>query len=199
MTNIRSQRMLIMDMHTFKISVRGLVEFVYRYGDLDLRFQGKSKMAEGIKVHQKIQKSQGADYKAEVHMQTTVLLESDGIELLINGRADGVLKTDTGYIIDEIKGTSQFVEDIEIETYPVHWAQAKIYGAIFCSDHGLEDITIQLTYAHFESGNIHRLREVYTRESLKSFLMETVERYKIWLIFKRDWQLKRTSDRKSVV
>ena len=182
-----------MDMHTFKISVRGLVEFVYRYGDLDLRFQGKSKMAEGIKVHQKIQKSQGADYKAEVHMQTTVLLESDGIELLINGRADGVLKTDTGYIIDEIKGTSQFVEDIEIETYPVHWAQAKIYGAIFCSDHGLEDITIQLTYAHFESGNIHRLREVYTRESLKSFLMETVERYKIWLIFKRDWQLKRTS------
>lgn len=180
-----------MEMHKFNISVRGLVEFVYRYGDLDLRFQGKSKMAEGIKVHQKIQKSQGVDYKAEVHMQTNVILEDDGIELLINGRADGVLKTETGYIIDEIKGTSQFVEDIEIETYPVHWAQAKIYGAIFCTDQGLDEVTIQLTYAHFESGNIHRLREVYRRTALQSFLEETVERYKVWLIFKRDWQLKR--------
>ncbi len=181
-----------MEMQPFKISVRGLVEFVYRYGDLDLRFQGKSKMAEGIKVHQKIQKSQGADYKAEVQMQTTIQLEEDGIELVINGRADGVLKTEMGYIIDEIKGTSQFVEDIEIVTYPVHWAQAKIYGAIFCADHALDQVTIQLTYAHFESGNIHRLREEHTRESLQSFLMETVQRYKKWLIFKRDWQFKRT-------
>lgn len=182
-----------MEMHKFQISVRGLVEFVYRYGDLDLRFQGKSKMADGIKIHQKIQKSQGADYKAEVQMQTQISFEEDGIELVINGRADGVLKTDTGFVIDEIKGTSQFVEDIESVTYPVHWAQAKIYGAIFCADHSLETVTIQLTYAHFETGNIHRLREVHTREALQAFLMETVERYKVWLVFKRDWQIKRTS------
>ena len=52
-------------MQKFQISVRGLVEFVYRSGDLDMRFQGKSKMAEGMKIHQKIQKSQGSDYQAD--------------------------------------------------------------------------------------------------------------------------------------
>ena len=47
-----------METQKVQISVRELVEFVYRSGDLDMRFQGKSKMADGIKMHQKIQKSQ---------------------------------------------------------------------------------------------------------------------------------------------
>jgi len=186
-----------METQKVQISVRELVEFVYRSGDLDMRFQGKTKMADGIKMHQKIQKSQGQDYQAEVSLQKTIHMayeEEKGIELVINGRADGILTTENGYIIDEIKGTSQFVEDIEADTYPVHWAQAKVYGAIFCSDKNLEAIQIQLTYAHFDTGNIKRIRVDYTAEALQTFLMDTVLLYKKWIVFKKEWQNKRNAD-----
>lgn len=186
-----------METQKVQISVRELVEFVYRSGDLDMRFQGKSKMADGIKMHQKIQKSQGQDYQAEVSLQKTILLTTDdekSIELLIGGRADGILTLVNGYVIDEIKGTSQFVEDIESDTYPVHWAQAKIYGAIFCSNKNLENIQIQLTYAHFESGNIKRIRVDFSADALSQFLMETVLLYKKWIVFKSEWQHKRNTD-----
>lgn len=178
-------------MQKFQISVRGLVEFVYRSGDLDMRFQGKSRMQEGMKIHQKIQKSQGSDYQAEVVLSKTILLEEDEIELFINGRADGILFTETGYVIDEIKGTSQFVEDIDADTYPVHWAQAKLYGAFFCEQNNLTHIDIQLTYAHFDSGDIKRVKKQFTYEALKFFLNETVERYRKWLVFKKEWLINR--------
>lgn len=177
----------------FQISVRELVEFVYRSGHLDMRFQSKSKMNDGIKIHQKIQKSQGIDYQAEVTLQKNLQIEDDEgfVELLVNGRADGILETSEGYIIDEIKGTSQFLEDIEVDTYPVHWAQAKIYGAIFSEQNDLNEMQIQLTYAHFESNEIKRLRQHYTKDELNQFLLDTVNLYKKWLFFKRDWKLKR--------
>jgi len=184
-----------MESQKFHISVRELVEFVYRSGDLDMRFQGKSKMADGIKLHQKIQKSQGEDYQPEVPLQKTLFLEGDEgetIELLVNGRADGILTTQQGLVIDEIKGTSQFVEDIESDTYPVHWAQAKVYGAILCSDKMLSQIQIQLTYANFDSGEIKRIREDYTADALNTFLMDTVTLYKKWLLFKSNWKKRRT-------
>ena len=182
---------MVETMQKFQISVRGLVEFVYRSGDLDMRFQGKSKMQEGMKLHQKIQKSQGSDYQAEVVLSKSILLEEDEIELFINGRADGILFTETGYVIDEIKGTSQFVEDIDADTYPVHWAQAKLYSAFFCEQNNLTHIDIQLTYAHFESGDINRVRKQFTYEALSLFLNETVERYKKWLVFKKEWLINR--------
>jgi len=184
-----------MNSQKFQISVRGLVEFVYRSGHLDMRFQSKSKMADGIKIHQKIQKSQGIDYQAEVTLQKNILIEdnSGSVELLVNGRADGILETDEGFIIDEIKGTSQFLEEIEVDTHPLHWAQAKIYGAIYSEQNDLEEIQIQLTYAHFESNEIKRLRQRFTRDELMQFLHDTVKLYKKWLFFKRDWKLKRDS------
>ena len=45
-----------------KISVRNLVEFVLRAGDLDMRFMGSSRAVEGTKAHQKIQKENSEKY-----------------------------------------------------------------------------------------------------------------------------------------
>jgi len=45
-----------------KISVRNLVEFVLRCGDLDMRFMGSSRAVEGTKAHQKIQKENREKY-----------------------------------------------------------------------------------------------------------------------------------------
>ena len=51
-----------------RISVRNLVEFILRSGDIDNRTGGSDKdaMQQGGRMHRKIQKSMGADYHAEV-------------------------------------------------------------------------------------------------------------------------------------
>lgn len=177
-----------------KISVRGLVEFVYQSGDLDTRFTGKSRMTDGIKVHQKIQKSQGDAYEAEVPLSKRVCIDLDReIYLTVSGRADGVLSTPDLQIIDEIKGTSVFLDKIDADTYPVHWAQAKMYGAIYSELHGLDEMGIQLTYADFDSGGVKRIKQVFQATELMNFLHHTINLYKKWLIFKMDWRIKRNS------
>lgn len=182
-----------------KISVRGLVEFVYQSGDLDTRFQGKSRMTDGIKVHQKIQKSQGDAYEAEVSLSKRLTIDAEKeMFLTISGRADGILTTPDLIIIDEIKGTSVFLEKIEADTYPVHWAQAKIYGAIYAEDHGLNEMGIQLTYADFESGAVKRIKQVFSAQDLLRFMEDTVALYKKWLIYKMEWKQKRDTSIESM-
>lgn len=178
-----------------RISVRGLVEFVYRSGDLDLRFQGKSRAAEGTKIHQRIQNSQGDDYEKEVYLQRVFVIHDDFDEtdvlLTVSGRADGIMTVEDGYVIDEIKSTSTFLEDIDENTYPLHWAQAKVYGAIYCEDMGIDEITIQLTYAEFESLSVKRIKVKYKREELTAFFSDTVALYKKWVIFRKNWHFLR--------
>ena len=50
-----------------RISVRGLVEFILRSGDIDNRIHQASAdaMQEGGRIHRMIQKSMGPDYHAE--------------------------------------------------------------------------------------------------------------------------------------
>lgn len=52
-----------------RISVRNLVEFILRSGDMDNSSGGfgeRDAMQAGTRVHQQIQKKRGADYRAEV-------------------------------------------------------------------------------------------------------------------------------------
>ena len=56
-----------------KISVRNLVEFVLRSGDIDNRRTAgaeKEAMQEGTRIHRKIQRQQGPSYRAEGFSET---------------------------------------------------------------------------------------------------------------------------------
>ena len=57
-----------MEMH---ISVRGLVEFILRTGNLDNRkaVSPENAMQEGGRIHRMIQRRMGADYHAEVALK----------------------------------------------------------------------------------------------------------------------------------
>jgi len=175
------------------ISVRNLVEFVYRSGDLDLRFQGKTKMADGIKLHQKIQASQGIDYTPEVTLKTVWqdVHADDVIELTISGRADGILETDEGFTIDEIKGLSMSLDDVSEDTFPLHWAQAKMYAYIFATENALERIGVQLTYGGFESQEIKRFKRQFSQEELTDFYQTTLKQYEKWLKLQIAWKKER--------
>lgn len=80
------------------ISVRQLVEFILRSGDLDNRTGGMdvNAMHDGSRIHRKFQKQAGGDYRAEVPLKIEVPVTADGESflLVIEGRADGIF-TDT--------------------------------------------------------------------------------------------------------
>ena len=97
-----------------KVSVRNLVEFVLRSGDIDNRRTAgarKEAMLAGSRIHRKIQKRQGPEYRAEVPLKFEV--EEDGFLLIIEGRADGIIEDASGVTIDEIKGVYMDVEDLK--------------------------------------------------------------------------------------
>lgn len=74
-----------------RISVRNLVEFILRSGDIDNRRGGpldKDAMQEGSRIHRKIQGRMGSNYKAEVPL--SVDIAGDGYVLTVEGRADGI-------------------------------------------------------------------------------------------------------------
>ena len=93
-----------------RISVRNLVEFILRSGDIDNRAGGADKdaMLLGGKIHRKIQRRMGADYHAEVAMKMEIPCR--GFILSVEGRADGVIETLSGIVIDEIKGIYKDLE-----------------------------------------------------------------------------------------
>lgn len=170
------------------ISVRNLVEFIDRSGDLDLRFQGRSSAVEGTKTHQYIQSQMGADYQAEVMLKKSIILE--GVELTVQGRADGIF-IDAGItMIDEIKSSTRELSEIDDAGVPVHWAQGKCYAYIQACDDGAhpeDEYGVQLTYVKQHTYETKRIEQVFTFEQLEAFFEETVDRYIQWLYERRDW------------
>ena len=105
------------------IAVRELVEFVLRGGSIDNRFGGLDRMAEGSRIHRRLQKAAGESYQAEVPLS----LESrcGALRLLVEGRADGVYTDGEGMVVDEIKTTGAPLELITEDFNPLHMACAQ--------------------------------------------------------------------------
>ncbi|MTI47473.1 MAG: ATP-dependent DNA helicase [Firmicutes bacterium] len=169
-----------------KISVRNLVEFILRSGDLDSRFMGSSRAVEGTKAHQKVQKTSDDNYNSEVHLKYK--FQYGGFDFRVEGRADGIIiEEDESVIIDEIKSTTRSLDTIDEEYNPLHWAQAKCYGYIYSKDNNLENIKIQLTYFQLETEDIKRIHKDYSFGELEEFFYDLIEKYLVWAKLTNEW------------
>ena len=165
-----------------RISVRALVEFVLRSGDIDNRRSGaaqKDAMAAGTRIHKKIQKRMGGNYRAEVPLKYAALDEEEDIELLVEGRADGIFEEDGIVTIDEIKGVYMDLERLT-EPVAVHMAQAMCYGYFYCCDRNLDGVRIQLTYCNLETEEIRRFHEDRSKEELEVWFRSVIHEYFKW-------------------
>lgn len=154
-----------------RVSVRNLVEFVLRSGDLDNRrtaVDQKEAMLAGGRMHRKIQKKMGSGYLAEVPLKCSV--EEDGFEILVEGRADGIIRDGNRATIDEIKGVYMDISVLE-EAVEVHLAQAMCYGYFYGLNEGLEELTIQVTYCNLDTEEVRRFQVIKTMEELKEWFM----------------------------
>ena len=199
-------------MQELHISVRNLVEFIFRAGDIDNRagkLASAEAMMEGSRIHRKIQKSMDTSYQAEVPLK--IEWKANDYVLVVEGRADGiaygkfqpdlpaatesVLQPEKEFaaeippeeeisFIDEIKGVYRNVAAMEQPVY-VHKAQAMCYAYIYAKQNRLERIGVQMTYCNLDTEEIRYFREIYTFETLTVWFGHLIEDYRKWA----DWQI----------
>ena len=186
-----------MEQPIIHISVRNLVEFILRSGDIDNRTAGADKdaMLMGGKIHRKIQRRMGAEYHAEVPLKYEV--QCRGFTLSVEGRADGVIERPEGTVIDEIKGVFRELELMK-EPVPVHLAQAKCYAYIYADTHELKEIGIQMTYCNMDTEEIRRFQSVCSYDVLKEWFFGVLGQYEKWARYEIEWKKKRNDSIRQV-
>lgn len=182
-----------------RVSVRNLVEFLLQSGDIDNRIASADKdaMQMGARLHRKIQRKMGSNYHPEVSLKCRVSYEDEPFELQIEGRADGVMETEDGIVIDEIKGILKDLETLK-EPCAVHLAQAKCYAYIYGNRQELERVGVQMTYCNMETEEIKRFRQEYEMAELSDWFRELTEQYKKWARFQVEWKEKRNTSIKQM-
>ena len=173
-----------------RVSVRGLIEFILRSGDLDNRRSSMSTedaMAEGSRIHRMIQKRQGASYKAEVPLSYT--FETEDYNIIVEGRADGIID-EPGEIptIDEIKGTYKNLDKLK-KPMPLHLEQAQCYAYMYASLCEKSFMRVQMTYCNLDTEEIKYFTYDYTFEELEEWFSNLVVEYKKWTDFVHRWKL----------
>jgi DNA excision repair protein ERCC-2 len=163
----------------YAISVRALAEFLLRAGDLRPDSLGAARPLEGIRAHQRVQKSRPPGYEAEVPVAGR--FEGEGIALNLSGRIDGVLETEDGVIVEEIKSTRRPPEDALAEANPVHWGQLHLYGWLYAEEHDLPAVTLRMVYVGLVSGVIREGKIRLDRGELADYGQTLVERHLHWL------------------
>lgn len=199
------------ELHT---SVRNLVEFILRGGDIDNR-SGRmitDAMMEGSKIHRKIQRSMGENYQAEVPLALTI--QAEEYMLVIEGRADGIAygefpnqnsekeaytqdtfldrtgKSEEMVYIDEIKGVYRNVATMEAPVY-VHKAQAMCYAYIYALQNHLDQIGVQMTYCNLDTEDVKLFQEVFAWDALADWFGNLITEYRKWADWQIMWRRKR--------
>lgn len=179
-----------MEKPSVRISVRNLVEFLLRSGDLDNRKGDRDKdaMLKGSRLHRKIQRQMGGDYRAEVSLKRET--EYEDVRIQIEGRADGIFTSDDTAFIDEIKGVYKNLEYLK-EPVLVHRAQAMCYALIYGEQEGLSKVGVQMTYAHLDTEEIRRFSETFPIEELQEWYQKLVDEYHKWISYQLRWKQER--------
>ncbi len=179
-------------MEEMKISVRRLVEFLLRQGDIDNRHQGSSEdaMQEGGRIHRKLQKRMGGDYQAEVFLRYS--LPTDQYMLVVEGRADGIIDVGEAgareVTIDEIKGTYRDVSRMKEPVF-VHLAQARCYAYMYGLKEELQWVKVRMTYCNMETEDTRYFYEEHSMESLGGWFQDLIEEYRKWSDFEWQWRI----------
>ena len=181
-----------------RISVRNLVEFILREGNIDNRTGGgqdPENMQMGSRIHRKIQRQMGSDYQAEVPLKAEIAC--NGFTLKIEGRADGLIHTKEQVMVDEIKGVLRELDRVQ-EPAGIHLAQAKCYASMVAEQEGVDEIGVQMTYCQMETEEVKRFQYSYRSNELKVWFDEVIRQYEKWAKFQIEWRKARNASVKGI-
>ena len=186
-----------------RISVRDLVEFVLRSGDLDERAAGASEeaMLEGARMHRKLQREEGPEYMAEVPLSILypILLSEEGeaemASVLLEGRADGIFEgcdpenpiLGDAWTVDEIKTTYRKLSRMK-EPEPVHLAQAMCYAYIYAVQNRLDTVRVRMTYCSLVTQEIRRFTREFSDKEISDWFDGLMAEYARWAGMEIRWK-----------
>jgi DNA excision repair protein ERCC-2 len=158
---------------TYTVAVRALCEFAAKQGDLDLRFTPSPTSQQGVAGHQTVAASRSATYRAEV------LLGADFKHLAVRGRADGF--DPERQMLEEVKTFKGDLDLMPANHRHLHWAQAKVYGAMVCRQFELPALTVSLVYFDIDKQvEAPPLHQLCTATDLQVFFEALCERFLAW-------------------
>ena len=177
------------------VSVRGVVEFILRSGDIDNSGMAPSvegAMQLGARFHKKIQSMRGTGYMAEVPLSLSYPCEK--FDIVTEGRADGIFTegTSTGnFCIEEIKGTYRNVSKMK-QPIPVHLAQAKCYAHMYLETFDKNErpdlIDVKMTYVNMETEKMKEFDYTFTDLELGEWYDGLMKEYEKWADLELSWK-----------
>ena len=203
-------------MYKGKVAVRKIVEFILRRGDIDSRRVSNHTAQEGARIHRKLQKEAGEAYQKEVFFKRESQVGKD--KITIEGRADGLFydHEKACWVIDEIKTSEPFYEDIPSDQIDLFFAQGMVYAYLFLLQKNdetahtqeevpsaglqeeiadkdapkerMEHIDVQLTYYQTTEKIITRTRRSFSLPELTSFYEDLLNEYHKWMVFEENWR-----------
>lgn len=165
-------------MDKIKLSVRELVEFVYKSGDISARNLSLDRAMEGIRAHKILQSQMGDGYRKEFYLKSEFIFKD--IMFFIEGRADGILTQDDEVTIDEIKSTYTDLGLIDEEYRTANMAQAKCYAYMYGLMYDLSKLSVQVRYYNLDTKETKTIKQAFGLEELKTFFYGLLETYLDW-------------------
>ncbi len=157
---------------TYTVSVRSLCEFTAKRGDLDRRFTPSATALEGLSGQTAVTSRRSSGY------QTEVRLESVFEQLRVRGRADGYDPATA--CLEEIKTIRGHPDAVPDNRRRLHWAQLQTYGAMFCRDRGLKELSLALVYYDIDSDSETVVRQVCAAADLQSAFVARCLSFVAW-------------------
>ena len=154
------------------VAVRTLCEFTAREGDLDRRFTPSATALEGQAGQAAVMARRAASYRSEV------ALSGEFGGLVVRGRADGY--DPEGQRLEEVKTFRGDLTRMTANRRALHWAQVRVYGALFCRQEQMAAITLALVYVDAATHCETVLTEAHAAADLQAFFESQCRRYQAW-------------------
>ncbi len=185
-----------------RVSVRELVEFILRNGDIT-EYSGGVRDAEvmhkGTRIHKMIQERRAAGYQSEVAMAAVCDLVHDGcpVTIKVEGRADGIIESESCITIDEIKSMLRDVTKME-EPELLHLAQAKCYAAMYAKSHEVDKCIVQMSYCQIDTMAMNEFVSEFSSEEIILWFDELINEYAKWIVWHMRWLENRNASIKNM-
>ena len=135
---------------------------------------GSPTASQGIAGHRTVASRRSASYQREI------VLSGECHQLLVRGRADGY--DPERQLLEETKTFRGDAALIPENHRQLHWAQAKVYGALLCRDLGLRELNISVVYFDIDTQEevSPPLLQRYAADDLQLFFEALCERFAAW-------------------
>lgn len=157
------------------LSVHQLVDYLLRRGSIDSRVYNADTMAEGTRIHLRYQSIQDGTYQSEVPLECS--FEYEEFIFHLQGRADGVIRTDGRIVIDEIKSTNDDLDHFHEVQGEWHLGQAICYAYMYAESFHLDEMGVRLTYISQTDGTKRIKDYVFSKQTLFQRVSDLIASY----------------------